>query len=159
MLVILSSWHNFMTIMFDTCLLQSYCWIAVKYWLWCIVHISTSTHAHCTVVRMLLKMPSRVENMPTRRCRHCMRMFKHQWALWQSLQEIFKISTTPACLIVGNCIHISQGVRWHVEAETKWLPFLQTIFSNAFSWMKIFVFWFTFYWNFFLRIQLTKFQH
>ena len=34
---------------------------------------------------------------------------------------------------------------------------LQTTFSNAFSSMKIAVFWFKFHWNLFLMIQLTKF--
>ena len=32
-------------------------------------------------------------------------------------------------------------------------------FSNAFSWMKIFIFWFEHQWSFFLRVQLTILQH
>ena len=35
----------------------------------------------------------------------------------------------------------------------------QSIFSNAFSWMKSFVFWFNFHWSLFLRVQLTISQH
>ena len=35
----------------------------------------------------------------------------------------------------------------------------QTAFSNAFSWMKNFVFWFKFHWGLFLRVQLTISQH
>ena len=35
----------------------------------------------------------------------------------------------------------------------------QTIFSNAFSWMKNFVFWIKFHWSMFLRVQLTIAQH
>ena len=35
----------------------------------------------------------------------------------------------------------------------------QTTFSNAFSWMKIFVFRFKFHSNLFLRVQLTISQH
>ena len=35
----------------------------------------------------------------------------------------------------------------------------QTIFSDAFSWMEIFVFWFNFHWSFFLWVQLTIHQH
>ena len=31
--------------------------------------------------------------------------------------------------------------------------------SNAFSWMKIFEFWWKFHWNLFPRVQLTIFQH
>ena len=33
--------------------------------------------------------------------------------------------------------------------------FSQTIFSDAFSWMKSFVFWSQFHWSLFLRVQLT----
>ena len=35
----------------------------------------------------------------------------------------------------------------------KMAALLQTIFSDAFSWMKIYVFWLEFHWNFFLRVQ------
>ena len=35
----------------------------------------------------------------------------------------------------------------------------QMIFSDAFSWMKNFVFWLKFYWCLFLRVQLTIVQH
>ena len=35
----------------------------------------------------------------------------------------------------------------------------QTIFSDAFSWMKNFVFWIKFHWSLFLRVQLTIAQH
>ena len=35
----------------------------------------------------------------------------------------------------------------------------QTIFSNAFSWMKNFVFWFQFHWSLFQRVQLTISWH
>ena len=35
----------------------------------------------------------------------------------------------------------------------------QTTFSNGFSWMKMYKFRLTFQWSFFLRVQLTIFQH
>ena len=35
----------------------------------------------------------------------------------------------------------------------------QTIFSDAFSWMKSFLFWLKFHWSLFLRVQLTVIQH
>ena len=35
----------------------------------------------------------------------------------------------------------------------------QTIFSETFSWMKIFVFWLKFHWSRFPRVQLTITQH
>ena len=36
---------------------------------------------------------------------------------------------------------------------------LQTVFSDAFSWMKSFVFWLKFHWSLVLGIQLTIIQH
>ena len=42
---------------------------------------------------------------------------------------------------------------------TKWLPFWQTTFSNAFSWMKMIEFKFNFHWNLFRGAQLTIIQH
>ena len=36
---------------------------------------------------------------------------------------------------------------------------LQTIFSDAFFWMKSFVFWLKFHWSLFLIVQLTITQH
>ena len=41
----------------------------------------------------------------------------------------------------------------------KMAAFLQTIFSNAFLWMKSFVFWLKFHWILFLRVQLIISQH
>ena len=35
----------------------------------------------------------------------------------------------------------------------------ETIFSDAFSWMKSFKFWLKFHWDFFLKVQLTITQH
>ena len=36
---------------------------------------------------------------------------------------------------------------------------LQTIFSDAFLWMRNFLFWLKFHWSLFLRVQLTIIQH
>ena len=41
----------------------------------------------------------------------------------------------------------------------KMATILQTIFSDAFSWMKNVVFWLKFHWSLFLRVQLTITQH
>ena len=41
----------------------------------------------------------------------------------------------------------------------KMADILQTTFSTAFSWMKMFEFRLKFHWSLFLRVQLTKFQH
>ena len=36
---------------------------------------------------------------------------------------------------------------------------LQTTFSNAFSWVKMYEFWLKFHWSLFLGVQLTIFHH
>ena len=41
----------------------------------------------------------------------------------------------------------------------KMIDILQTTFSNALSWMKMYEFPLRFHWNLFLRAQLTIFQH
>ena len=53
---------------------------------------------------------------------------------------------------------------WPVMILTHWgrdkmATISQTIFTNAFSWMKMFEFWSKFHLSLFLRIQLTIFQH
>ena len=42
---------------------------------------------------------------------------------------------------------------------TKVSAISQTTFSNAFSWVKSFVFWLIFHWSLFLSVKLTIFQH
>ena len=46
-----------------------------------------------------------------------------------------------------------------IESRTKWQPFLQTTFSNPFSWMKMVGFRFKFHWNLFPEVQLTMNHH
>ena len=46
-----------------------------------------------------------------------------------------------------------------LRQDGRHLPFSQTTFSNAFSWMKIFEFRLKFHWSLFLMVQLTIFQH
>ena len=43
--------------------------------------------------------------------------------------------------------------------QDKMDPILQTTFSSAFSWMKIYEFRLRFHWSLFIRVQLTIFQH
>ena len=56
------------------------------------------------------------------------------------------------------------GLLWYRLSLTHWgrdkmAAISQTIFSNAFSWMKMFEFWLKFHWSLFLRVQLIIFQH
>ena len=46
----------------------------------------------------------------------------------------------------------------HLPLDTM-AAILQMTFSNAFSWMKSFVFWVKFHWSLFLMVQLTITQH
>ena len=50
--------------------------------------------------------------------------------------------------------YFSTHLQW-----TKWLPFLQMIFSNEFSWMKMEEFWYKFHWKLFPAVQLPTSQH
>ena len=43
--------------------------------------------------------------------------------------------------------------------QDKMADIFQTTFSSAFSWMKMYIFRLRFHWSFFLRVQLTIFQH
>ena len=45
-------------------------------------------------------------------------------------------------------------ILYHIGAETKMAAILQTLFSNAFSWMKMFEFWLKLDWSLFPRVQL-----
>ena len=47
----------------------------------------------------------------------------------------------------------------HIWGRDKMAAVSQTIFSNAFSWMKMYEFRLKFHWSSFLRFQLTIFQH
>ena len=66
--------------------------------------------------------------------------------------------------------HHKQTQCWHHMASlgpnelTHWgwdkmAAFSQTTLPDAFSWMKMLQFQLKFHWSFFLRVQLTKFQH
>ena len=64
-----------------------------------------------------------------------------------------------AYIWVPNTYHDSD---WNVLTywgRDKMAAILQTIFSNAFSWVKIYEFRSIFHWNLFLLVQSTMFQH
>ena len=69
-----------------------------------------------------------------------------------------------------NITTLSYQYKWMVLSLPQWMGLThwgrdkmaaisQTIFSNTFSWMKMYEFWFRFTWNLFLRVQLTIFRH
>ena len=68
------------------------------------------------------------------------RLYTHQF------KQITCIANQPGFTLQSMVINI-----WLISPWTKW-----PIFSDAFSWMKRFVFWLKLYWSLFLRVQLTK---
>ena len=60
------------------------------------------------------------------------------------------VITSPLPMFNGSLTHWGRD---EIDA------ILQTTFSNAFSWMKMFEFRLNFHWSLFLRAQLTIFQH
>ena len=66
------------------------------------------------------------------------------------LSITFSVFTKSAAMAPGtHLIHLG----WD-----KMAAIFQTIFSNAFSWMKMYKFWLIFDWSLFPRVQLTIFQ-
>ena len=65
-------------------------------------------------------------------------------------------STTPTICEYGR--HTTRIQLTHL-LQDKMAAISQTIFSDAFSWMKRFVFWLQILWSLFLRVQLTITQH
>ena len=65
-------------------------------------------------------------------------------------------ATGPPSLLMSPVSH--SAVLTHLPLD-KMAAILQTIFSDAFSWMKNFVFQIKFHWSLFLRVHFTVTQH
>ena len=80
-----------------------------------------------------------------------------------------KVNTFLLFIILCVSSVVSPSVlfpKWHKQPYdqlifpwTKWPPFWQTTFSNAFAWMKIIELLFKFHWSFILAVKLTITQH
>ena len=66
-----------------------------------------------------------------------------------NVMQVVSVFHKERCLGSFNSLRLRQNGR----------RFLQTMFSNAFSWMKIFEYRLKIHWSLFLRVQLTIFQH
>ena len=89
------------------------------------------------------------------------------------LNGVVPTGSTGFLLRNGHWRAITCRFRWHHDDETtggvglqQWgylthwgRDKMETTFSSAFSWMKMFGFRLKFHWNLFLRTQLTIFQH
>ena len=79
----------------------------------------------------------------------------HSWKLFLNFKYnyIENFYWSLLCLF-----HWSSYFLTHLPLD-KMVAISQTIFSNAFSWMKMFVFWLKFHWSLFLRVRFTISQH
>ena len=55
--------------------------------------------------------------------------------------------------------HLLLGIWMPLWGQDKMATIFQTTYSNAFSWMKIYEFWFKCHWSLLPRVQLIIFQH
>ena len=94
------------------------------------------------------------------------------WAFWLTM-FLLKFISDYLFLFQVSCVQCQACPHQHLDVSiwvhcwgylthlplNKWLPLLQTTFSNAFSWMKITEFGLKFHWIFFPGVQLTISQH
>ena len=72
---------------------------------------------------------------------------------WHDRHRYLSIHHVPYLMSLSSPRHCSKTLN-HLSLY-KMATISQTTFSNAFSWMKSFVFWFEFHWSLFPVIQLT----
>ena len=91
----------------------------------------------------------------------CMRGYFTPWWEFLIYHPLLWLTAT-AWLISPRAKMALAKTRWfaltHSPMEKK-AAILKTIFADAFSWMKCFVFGLKFYWSLFLRVQLTISEH
>ena len=77
-------------------------------------------------------------------------------------QEMLKVYIFDMNLEITNLslhLHLPGANELTHWGRDKMAAILQTTYSNAFSWMKMYKFWLRFHWNFFPRVQITIFHH
>ena len=94
---------------------------------------------------------------------------------WPVTRKMFPFDVVVMCWW-HRCHGLQTWVYWYTNQPTTWfLPAVtsslthlpldkmtaiaQTILSDAFLWMKSFVFWWKFHWSLFIGVQLTINQH
>ena len=99
-------------------------------------------------------MPSRTGGS-LNRCLKAWRGILITWSCASTWETCWPAETTTQSLLRSYKIGEKST---HVPLD-KMAAMSQTIFSDAFSWMKSFVFWLKFHWSLFLRVQLTITHH
>ena len=81
----------------------------------------------------------------------------------RAMERHGRYGTDGVAAVTGAEVCIMASWDWGELVNTlglkKMATIFQTIFSNTFSWMKIYEFWLRFHWSLFVRVQLTTFQH
>ena len=140
--------------------------------------ISFSSPGECSDILFFTSVtvtPHECDGVPNQRQLDCMfnelcRLISKRYqnsiflALWgEPLTEGQSHETIPCHDVIIVIITYTKGCH---EFKISWKPFntltpeanghqLQATFSNVFSWIESFVFWFKFHWNIFLQVQLT----
>ena len=81
------------------------------------------------------------------------------WSMLWCGSLVTKINVQQCCGVIDGSWYLNRCSRNSSPPWIKWPPIWQTIFSDAFSWMKSFLFWLKFHWSLFVRIQLTISQY
>ena len=80
---------------------------------------------------------------------------------WPNLKDVTKWTTSASARESGCESMCPVRMRCDINSSPldKMAVISQTIFSDAFLWVKSFAFWSKFHWSLFLRVQLTISQH
>ena len=136
-----------------------YCFLVFDSWL-CLIWPRSPRNATCcfdfnTIIRALIT-PVSVKMAQVQRKWQTVLNIWH-YAISRSL--LFNVYSNGPCMpnCTTACKHFVFFLTHH--PLDKMAAFSQMIYSDAFSWMKNFVFWSKFHLSLFLRVQLTMLQH
>ena len=73
--------------------------------------------------------------------------------------ELGNMTATPLHPSLSCTVHSLQYLSLTHRGRDKMAALSQTTLASAFSWMKMFEFWFRFHWSLLPRVELTIFQH
>ena len=141
---------------------------------WCVYYDLVHFHCTCFHILMCLLWPG---SFPLYLLPYS-DVFTMTWFISIVLASIFWCVYYDLVHFHCTCFHILMCLLWpgsfplfsHLKLQSKYFQLThlpldkmaaipQTLFSDAFSWMKSFVFWSRFHWILFLRVQLTITQH
>ena len=143
------------------CICSIFCDIELEYWLFHSIALKSATGAYCGpevkeingcdwLNCSILQGPMRAfpsELIITLLYQGKLQHAHMEWAETWNAMQVYIIPIDKS------------GEKLTHWSRDKMAAILQTTHSNAFSWMKMLQFCLRFYWNLFLRVQLTIFEH